>query len=137
MPDVWVLGAYTEGSDTPSRGAWICPEVGAYGVTKGAKAKDKNDAIRCGSAMAILSALNCLGGEMTVHIPRNPSPRWVVNPKHAVPLPNLMYRLIYRMEVHPRIRSGKVSISYTDGYEFREILEHYLKGGKSYVHTEP
>ena len=63
MHDVWVLGAFDARDSKPARGAWLCPSLGVYSVTKKSKAVDMNDGLRIGCAMAILSALNSLGRE--------------------------------------------------------------------------
>ena len=87
MHDVWVLGAFDARDSKPARGAWLCPSLGVYSVTKKSKAVDMNDGLRIGCAMAILSALNSLGENLTIHLPKYPAPRWVINPNRAVPLP--------------------------------------------------
>ena len=130
MHDVWVSGAFDAHQSKPATGAWVCPSLGVYAVTKHSRAESMNDGLRIGCAMAILSAINTLGEDLVIHIPRYPAPRWVVNPKRAVPLPNLMYRLLYRMEVHPRIESGGVKIVPSDSTFYEEQLHALLTHGE-------
>ena len=46
MHDVWVSGAYDARDSKPARGAWLCPSLGVYSLTKRAKAVDMNDGLR-------------------------------------------------------------------------------------------
>lgn len=130
MHDVWVSGAFDARDSKPARGAWICPSLGVYSVTKKSKAVDMNDGLRIGCAMAILSAINSLGENLTIHLPRYPSPRWVINPNRAVPLPNLMYRLLYKTEVHPRIESKSIKMVPSDNTFFEGQLHALLSYGE-------
>lgn len=130
MHDVWVLGAFDARDSKPARGAWLCPSLGVYSVTKKSKAVDMNDGLRIGCAMAILSALNSLGENLTIHLPKYPAPRWVINPNHAVPLPNLMYRLLYKAEVHPRIESKSIKMVPSDSPFFEGQLHALLTRGE-------
>lgn len=110
MHNVWVSGAYNDSEDKPAVGAWMCPTLGLCAITKRSKAESLNDGLRIGCATAILSALNYLGDSMRVYVPKYPDPRWVANPKRAVPLPNLLYRILYKSEVHPRIESSSIVV---------------------------
>lgn len=130
MQDVWVSGAYDARDVKPARGAWLCPSLGVYSLTKKAKAVDMNDGFRIGCAMAVLSALNTLGEGLVIHIPKYPSPRWVANPKRAVPLPNLMYRILYKTEVHPRIENRTIVVVQSDGGYYDGQLSALLTRGE-------
>ena len=74
MHDVWVSGAYDARDSKPARGAWLCPSLGVYSLTKRAKAVDMNDGLRIGCAMAVLSALNSLGEGLIIHMPEAARP---------------------------------------------------------------
>ena len=84
MHDVWVSGAYDARDSKPARGAWLCPSLGVYSLTKRAKAVDMNDGLRIGCAMAVLSALNSLGEGLIIHMP---GPEVGSKPEAARPSP--------------------------------------------------
>lgn len=130
MYDVWVSGAFDARESKPAMGAWLCPALGTYAVTKRARAVDLNDGLRIGCAMAILSAVLSLGNQLVVHLPSYPTPRWVADPRRSVPLPNLMYRLLYSREVHPRIESRELilSVTKTDNYYTSQLHALLTRG---------
>ena len=130
MHDVWVSGAYDARDSKPARGAWLCPSLGVYSLTKRAKAVDMNDGLRIGCAMAVLSALNSLGEGLIIHMPKYPAPRWVANPKRPVPLPNLMYRILYKTEVQPRIEDQSIVMVQSDGGYYDGQLSALLTRGE-------
>ena len=130
MHDVWVSGVFDARESKPARGAWLCPTLGVYAVTKRSRAVDMIDGLRIGCAMAILSAINSLGEDLTIHLPKYPAPRWVVNPNRSVPLPNLLYRILYRTEVHPRIESNAVRVVTSDSDFYTGQLHALLTRGE-------
>ena len=110
MTDVWVAGVYDARQREPAIGGWICPALRVYAVTRRARAVNSNDAMRVGAAMAILSATHHIDGHLIVHLPASLKPRWVARPGAQVPMRNLLYRLRYCLDVHPRIESGEITI---------------------------
>lgn len=131
MLDVWVAGAFDAGEVKQAVGAWVCPTLDVYAVTKRCKAVGLNDGLRVGYAVAILSAINALGDDLTIHLPEYPNPRWVADPKRPVPLQNLMYRLLYRMEVHPRIESKTIKIVRAESSFYEAQLHKLLTRGEA------
>lgn len=128
--EVWVSGAYNEYEKKPARGGWLCPSIGICEVTKKTQAISMADGLRVGCAMAILSAINCLGEDLVIHVPSYPPPRWLVNSNHAVPLPNLLYRLLYKLEVHSRIRSGKIRMVVDERSAYGNQISNLLFKGE-------
>lgn len=108
MVHVYVAGACEAVGPKPARGAWICPELQLYGVTKRVAAKSLNDGLRVGCAMAILSAVDALGERIIIHVPSTPRPLWLTNPKWGAPLPGFLYRILYKTEIHSRMEDGRL-----------------------------
>lgn len=130
MVDVWVYGVFTPGVSKGARGAWICPDLKLYGIARRTTAFDMQDGSRMGCAMAILSAVDTLGENVVIHVPTYPNPRWLINPNHHVPMANLLYRLLYKTEIHPRILHMKMGIIVESSPKEEEILLRLLRGGE-------
>ena len=126
MLDIWVAGFYDKDDKKSARGAWYCPDIGAWGNTLQTKADNEEDAIRIGCAMAILSVFHCLGGKLSIHICSTPSPAWVTDTTIPTPNPNRFYRLIYRTLIYPRIKSGNIKFVITQKQGYVEELKKCL-----------
>lgn len=125
--DIWIASSYDPEHPGLARGAWLCPTLDTYGITKYTKAYAKQDAHRVGCAMAILSALDCLGDNLLIHIPDTPYSGWVTHPTQPIPMPHLIYRVLYRLEAYPRILDKSIQfVTYTT-CEYTERLHALLQ----------